>query len=188
MARFFIRPPAWTSGITFATSGLLGGTWRLGGCLHRLFTTSTEAAAKLDVDRTVSLDSRLLPSTSRQGQGNSAGSQEVRWWYAPCSERLCPYALLAQWQGLCPRYQAESCQVGEETCGEACAVLLQSGRACGGRDPASKCWGKRALKESEATVASTGMPPLMHSKHPEPAGSDSRSDDTKGASSRAVLV
>ena len=41
----------------------------------------------------------------------------------------------------------DACHVGEGACGEAhlCAILLRTGRACGGKHPAQSCLAKRYL-------------------------------------------
>ena len=49
---------------------------------------------------------------------------------------------------LCTDFNLGECH--EDPCSNAhlCAVLLQSGRACGGKHAARGCWGKRAMKQS----------------------------------------
>ena len=48
---------------------------------------------------------------------------------------------------LCSRFQTDECR--EETCQEAhvCAVVSRTGRACGGRHPATRCWTRKARFE-----------------------------------------
>ena len=48
---------------------------------------------------------------------------------------------------LCTAYNVTECPHDPEFCGgrHLCSVVLQSGRACGGRHPAKECRGKRAL-------------------------------------------
>ena len=48
---------------------------------------------------------------------------------------------------LCTNYNVGSCPNDEKDCEgrHLCAVVLQTGRACGGKHPASECWGRRAM-------------------------------------------
>ena len=50
-------------------------------------------------------------------------------------------------KALCPDFQVDACHVGEGACGEAhlCAILLRTGRACGGKHAAQACLAKRHL-------------------------------------------
>ena len=98
-------------------------------------------------------------------------------------------AYLKSGEALCGAFQLGRCQLEEKNCTgqHRCAVLLKSGRICGGWHTASDCWDKRALRVNEMKadekVAEKGAPaeapklqvapkkrPLVKAKPPEPAG------------------
>ena len=59
---------------------------------------------------------------------------------------------------LCTNYNIGSCPNDEKDCEgrHLCAVVLQTGRACGGKHPASECWGKRAMTAKRFKEFPTG--------------------------------
>lgn len=58
-------------------------------------------------------------------------------------------------KALCPDFQVDACHVGEAVCGEAhlCAILLRTGRACGGKHPAQASLAKRHLLAADVESA-----------------------------------
>ncbi len=89
-------------------------------------------------------------------------------------------AYLKSGEALCGAYQLGRCQLNEKDCTgqHRCAVLLKSGRICGGWHTASGCWDKRALRvadqeqpaEASKPQISPKKRPLPKAKPPEPAG------------------
>ena len=60
-------------------------------------------------------------------------------------------AYLKSGEALCGAYQLKCCKLEESQCTgqHRCAVLLKSGRICGGWHPASECWDKWAFKSTD---------------------------------------
>ena len=100
-------------------------------------------------------------------------------------------AYLKSGEALCGAFQLGRCQLEEKHCTgqHRCAVLLKTGRICGGWHTASDCWDKRALlvdkkvKKDDEKAAKREQPagapklpiapkkrPLTKAKPPEPAG------------------
>ena len=100
-------------------------------------------------------------------------------------------AYLKSGEALCGAFQLGRCQLEEKHCTgqHRCAVLLKTGRICGGWHTASDCWDKRALlvdkkdkkddekaAEKEQPAGAPKLPiapkkrPLTKAKPPEPAG------------------
>ena len=78
---------------------------------------------------------------------------------------------------LCASFQHESCQA--EHCSEAhlCAVVMQSGRACGGKHAAKVCYARRFVKAEKA-------PPLPVAEQPEEA--EAEADEPSGAGTASM--
>ena len=88
-------------------------------------------------------------------------------------------AYLKSGEALCGAYQLKCCKLEESQCTgqHRCAVLLKSGRICGGWHPASECWDKRAFKSTDQETQPESQPKIAPKKRPtqkekpaEPAG------------------
>ena len=120
--------------------------------------------AKPEVQRAVSLDKHSLwdrPMSAAAAQRAFAFSREraaltkEAQASAKRSSSVMPASIngkvvarfLRNGKALCPDFQSDACHVGESACGEAhlCAILLRTGRACGGKHPAQSCLVKRYL-------------------------------------------
>ena len=124
--------------------------------------TAAVDAAKPEVQRAVSLDkhslwdkpmsvaaaqrafafSRERAALTRAAQASSKRSEAVM---PPSINGKVVTRFLRNGKALCPNFQLDACHVGEGTCGEAhlCAIVLKTGRACGGKHPAQACLAKR---------------------------------------------
>jgi hypothetical protein len=83
---------------------------------------------------------------------------------------------------LCTAFNADRCYNTDDTCEGAhlCAVVLQSGRACGGKHPAKDCRGKRALtaeRFQEMQPAAAPTEAKMEAKDEEESTTDESSSD-----------
>ena len=126
--------------------------------------TAAVDATKPEVQRAVSLDkhslwdrpmsaaaaqrafafSRERAAITKEAQVSSKRSSSVM---PPSINGKVVTRFLRNGKALCPDFQVDACHVGEGTCGEAhlCAILLRTGRACGGKHPAQACLAKRHL-------------------------------------------
>ena len=126
--------------------------------------TAAVDAAKPEVQRAVSLDkhslwdrptsvaaaqrafafSRERAALTKAAQASSKRSSSVM---PPSINGKVVTRFLRNGKALCPDFQLDACHVGEGTCGEAhlCAIVLRTGRACGGKHPAQACLAKRHL-------------------------------------------
>ena len=89
---------------------------------------------------------------------------------------------------LCTDFNLGECHT--EPCPHAhlCAVLLQSGRACGGKHAAKGCWGKRAMKPSTMAGRAPAEPSAAASastKEERPPSAPAVDRPAEGASSSA---
>ena len=88
--------------------------------------------------------SRERAAITKEAQVSSKRSSSVM---PPSINGKVVTRFLRNGKALCPDFQVDACHVGEGTCGEAhlCAILLRTGRACGGKRPAQACLAKRHL-------------------------------------------
>eukprot|EP00435_Cladocopium_sp_Y103_P054452 s2532_g17.t1 len=89
---------------------------------------------------------------------------------------------------LCTAFNTANCQHGDR-CADRhlCAVVLQTGRACGGKHPASACWGRRAMKVERFQEMRPGSVPSAKEEEP-PTRDEADTSDESSSSSMAVTA
>ena len=86
---------------------------------------------------------------------------------------------------LCTAYNLSNCYVDPDKCEgrHLCSVVLQSGRACGGKHPAKECRGKRALTTARFQQMQLGPMPTVAA----PTGSDPEGESTTDESDSSEM-
>eukprot|EP00435_Cladocopium_sp_Y103_P030945 s870_g7.t1 len=89
---------------------------------------------------------------------------------------------------LCTAFNTASCQQGDR-CADRhlCAVVLQTGRACGGKHPAKDCWGRRAMKVERFQEMRPGSVPSAKEEEP-PTREEADTSDESSSSSISVTA
>eukprot|EP00435_Cladocopium_sp_Y103_P028886 s2906_g7.t1 len=157
--------------------------------IPRSALSDADAIAQQEVDRKLQQDLTVvwaLPPDAVQLQAHFRLSEELT---AAAKKKRSSEQRAAAGDPMPAAFNTTICQHGDRCAyRHLCAVVLQTGRACGGKHPARECWGRRAMKVERFQEMRPGSVPSAKEEEPLTRDEADTSDESSSSSPRLQLV